>query len=163
MESGDLAKLCRFFLKQLQEFMGRVQTDMGRLFVGELDKELGVVGLLYPGVEFRAIQQSAQFVQFGNVDELPSDELLFLVVEPFLFFFPEVDGLGEGDLFVGGADQAQLFVELRGVLSFTADDPEYQFAEIPVHALLFFKVKAVMQSEGLEKMKLLCDQGFDVL
>ena len=141
MESGDLAKsvgslwfvVYRFWLQQFQQLVGAIAPDMGRLSIGKFYVALGIIRLLDPGIHFGAVQEAAELVQLGHIDELPLHELLLLVIESVLLPFTDDHGLPECFFFISGVDQAKLFVELWGMVAIPADDPENDLGKIPVH------------------------------
>src|ERR1700744_3537247 len=100
---------------------------------GEVDVSFGVVGLLDAGVHFRAVEQAAAAIELRDVYEFPRDELALLGVESVLLFFAEGKGFAEGFVFIRRRDEAELFIELRGMVAVAADDPENELGEIPVH------------------------------
>src|SRR5882757_9494967 len=125
-------------------------------FVGELDVPVGIVRLLDPRVYFGAIQQPAQLVELCYIDEFPLNEFLVLVVETVLFLLADDHGFVECLLFVVGYDETELFVKLRCMLPFSADDPENDFAEIPVHSFWFYSI--ILQFDSSEDRSALQDQ-----
>lgn len=113
--------------------MGTAGADMFRQVIGMIDIRLGVIGLLDPRIHLRTVEQSAEKIEFRDIDEFPLDQLLFVVVEPILFTMADGHGFFEGLFGIMRGDETQLFIELRSVVSFAADDPENDLAEIPVH------------------------------
>jgi hypothetical protein len=119
---GDLSSLG--WLEQSQHFVGAAAADVFRPAMDKVDVRFGVVGLLDTGVHLGAVEQAAELVELGHVDELPLYELLFVVVEVVLFAQADGRGLFKSLTFVGCRDEAELFVKLRGVVAFAANDPE---------------------------------------
>ena len=107
--------------------MGAVFKDMRRLAVGERDIEIGIVAFLYARIQFRAIHQSAELVQFRDIDKFPLHEFLILVEKSVFFALAERHRFFIGLFGIGGFDQPQLFVELGNVCALTADDLKNEF------------------------------------
>lgn len=137
MLSGSTFASIRFRSQQPQHFRYAAEPDMVGFFIGELDIPVRVVCLLDAGINFGAIQQAAQFIELRHIDEFPLHKLLLMVVKAVLFLFPDEHGFFKGFLFIVGSDETKLFVELWGVLPFSADDPENDFTKIPVHSCWF--------------------------
>src|SRR5579872_979261 len=127
-EKGDFA-----ILQQLQHFVGAELADMAGAPVCQLDVSFGIVRLLDAGIHLRAIEHIVETIQLADIDEFPLDQLSVMVVEPVLFLFPKLNGFRKRLLFVVCCDQAELFVKLRRVPAFTADDLKDDLGKIPVH------------------------------
>jgi len=103
--------------------MSAVTLYMRSLPVCEFDVPVGIVRLLYTGVNFRAVQQSAELIQFSDIDKFPLHQLLFMVVKAVLFSFANRHCLEERFFFVHGIDKPELLVKLWGMISIPTDDP----------------------------------------
>ena len=99
-----------------------MRFDMLCLPVDQLDIGTRAAGLLDPRIQLGPIDQVADLVQLGYVDELPLDQLLVLVEEGFLFPAPDIPRFDQGFLFFLRGNKPQLFVELGIVVPFPADN-----------------------------------------
>ena len=104
--------------------MRAIAPDMSRFPIRELNIMIGIIRLVDAGIYFCAVHEPADLIQLGYIDELPLHDLLFVIEETILLFFPNEHGFAECFLFVIGNDQTKLLVKLGGMVAIPADDPE---------------------------------------
>lgn len=96
---------------------------------------LSILIFMYARIHFCAIAQVLQFIQLGYIQELPLHQLHVAVLKTILLPCSDQLCLIERLEFVFGLYKTQLFIELRQVVTITANDTVHQFCEIPVHAI----------------------------
>lgn len=107
--------------------------DMPCFLVHVADIMISIFGFINAGVKFCAINQAVQLVQLRYIDKLPLNNLLLHILKCIFFGLADLLCFLECFCLISGVDQPELFIKLRGVRAFAANDLKYDFSQIPVH------------------------------
>jgi len=88
---------------------------------------VGILSFLNTAVQLGPVDQFTKLVQFADTDKLPLHQLQLLVIKNFFFLHAHTVGFVIGFFPAACLNEAELFIELGGVLAIAADDAEDQF------------------------------------